>query len=333
MFIVQNYSVAVIFCVVTMLCWGSWANTQKLSAGKWPYEFFYWDYVWGILFFSLVAAFTAGSFGDQGRSFLVDLGQASRANIGSAFLGGIIFNLANILLTSAIVIAGMSVAFPIGIGIALILGVLVNYWGVQKGDLAILFSGVAFVMLAIVLNSMAYRKANLSSSKLTSKGIFLSIAAGVLMSFFYRFVAASMDLSNFVDPAPLKMTPYTAFVIFALGILASNVVFNTIMMKRPMEGNPLSYKGYFSGRFSMHMVGILGGIIWGIGNLLNLLAAGKAGPAVSYGLGQGATLVAAIWGVLIWKEFRNAKQKVGGLLMGMFACFIVGLLLIIYSGA
>jgi glucose uptake protein len=142
-----------------------------------------------------------------------------------------------------------------------------------------------------------------------------------------------MDLNNFIEPEPLKMTPYTAFVVFAAGILFSNFFFNTIMMKKTLEGPPVSYKDYFSGRFPIHMVGVLGGAIWGTGNLLNLLAAGKAGPAVSYGLGQGATLIAAIWGVLVWKEFKQAKGKVTGLLIGMFSCFIIGLIMIIFSGA
>jgi glucose uptake protein len=333
MFIVQNYSLAIVCCFITMLCWGSWANTQKLVTGKWRYELFYWDYVIGILVFSLAAALTLGSWGHSGRSFTDDIQQASWGNIGSAFLGGIIFNLANILLTAAIAIAGMSVAFPVGIGIALILGVIVNYIGVQKGDPALLFGGVLLVMGAIILNSIAYKKANANSSKASTKGILLSVAAGILMSFFYRFIAASMDLNNFVQPESLKMTPYTAFVVFAVGILASNFFFNTVMMKRPLEGPPVTYKNYFSGKFSLHLVGVLGGAIWGIGNLLNLLAAGKAGPAVSYGLGQGATLVAAIWGVLVWKEFKQAQGKVTGLLIGMFACFILGIVLIIFSGA
>jgi len=332
MFIVESYSLAIIFCFVTMLCWGSWANTQKLVTGKWRFELFYWDYVIGILLFSLVAAFTLGSNGEQGRGFIADLQQASAGNIGSAFLGGIIFNLANILLTAAIAIAGMSVAFPVGIGIALILGVIINYMNVQKGDPVMLFAGVAFVALAIILNAVAYKKTTATTQKPGTKGILLSVVAGVLMSFFYRFIAAAMDVNNFENPEPLKMTPYSAFFIFAVGIVASNLFFNTVMMKKPLEGTPLTYRDYFKGRFSLHLVGILGGAIWGVGNLFNLIAAGKAGPAVSYGLGQGATLVAAIWGVLVWKEFKNSSRQVSWLLTGMFLFFLAGLGLIIYAG-
>jgi glucose uptake protein len=333
MFIVENYSLAILFCSITMLCWGSWANTQKLVTGRWRYELFYWDYVWGIVLFSLIAALTMGSTGEHGRGFLTDLQQASTANITSAFIGGIIFNLANILLTAAISIAGMSVAFPIGIGIALILGVVINYIGLQKGDPVFLFAGALLITFAIILNAIAYRKAGDQTQKAGKKGIVISVIAGILMSFFYRFIARAMDLNNFVDPEPLKMTPYSAFFIFGIGILVSNLVFNTVMMRKPLDGPPVTYKEYFTGKFSLHLIGILGGAIWGLGNLFNLLAAGKAGPAVSYGLGQGATLVAAVWGVLVWKEFKNSQAKVTGLLAGMFICFILGLAFIIMSGA
>lgn len=332
MFIVQDYSLAVVFCFITMLCWGSWGNTQKLAGKTWRYELFYWDYVTGILILSLIFAFTLGSMGEHGRPFLEDLAQAERSNILSAFLGGIIFNAANILLSTAIAIAGMSVAFPVGIGIALVLGVLVNYIGSQKGDPFLLFLGVALITIAIIVNAIAYKRATSGSQKISTKGLVVSILAGVLMSFFYRFVAASMDLENFQDPAAGKMTPYTAVVIFSLGIFISNFLFNTLLFKKPISGPPTSYREYFRGSFATHLVGILGGLIWGVGNSLNLIAAGKAGAAISYGLGQGATLVAALWGVFIWKEFSQAPKGVNGLLAVMFLFFLAGIVSIIMAG-
>lgn len=334
MFIVNNYPLAIIFCVITMLCWGSWGNTQKLAGKTWRYELFYWDYVIGVLVLSLIFAFTIGSNGSAGRSFLTDLAQADMKNIGSAFLGGIIFNAANILLSAAIAIAGMSVAFPVGIGLALVLGVIINYFGAQKGDPFFLFLGVGLVTIAIIINAFAYKKASSGGGqKVSSKGIFISICAGLLMSFFYRFVAASMDLNNFEAPAAGLMTPYTAMVIFALGIFASNFIFNTIVMKKPINGgDPTNYKAYFRGKFPIHLVGILGGIIWGIGNSFNLIAAGKAGAAISYGLGQGATLVAALWGVFIWKEFKNSPKGTNSMLAAMFIFFVIGIISIIYAG-
>lgn len=332
MFIIEDYSLAVVFCVITMLCWGSWANTQKLSSQSWRFELFYWDYVIGILIFSLLSAFTLGSIGSEGRSFLTDLQQASGENLQSAFLGGVIFNAANILVAAAIAIAGMSVAFPVGIGLALILGVIVNYSSAQKGNAALLMAGVALVAVAIVLNAVAYRKKNQTDRTVSTKGILLALAGGLLMSFFYRFIAVAMDLDNFAQPAVGKMTPYTAVFIFSTGIFVSNFFFNTLLIYRPFAGSPLRYADCFKGKLSTHGVGVLGGLIWGVGNSFNLIAAGKAGPAISYGLGQGATLVAALWGVFIWKEFKGAPAGTNRLLVAMFACFIIGLALLILAG-
>jgi glucose uptake protein len=262
-----------------------------------------------------------------------DISQASSSNIGSALLGGIIFKAANILLSASISIAGMAVAFPVGIGLALVLGVMVNYFGAEKGNPTLLFTGVAFITLAILLNAIAYSKASKGNRQVSSKGILLSIVAGILMSFFYRFIAASMDLQNFTSPEVGKMTPYTAVFIFSLGILISNFLFNSILIKKPFDGPPTSYSAYFKGRFPTHLVGILGGLIWGLGNSFNLIAAGKAGPAISYGLGQGATLIAALWGVFIWKEFKNSPKGTNTLIGAMFLFFIIGLGFIIYAGA
>lgn len=332
MFIVENYGTAVLFCIITMLCWGSWANTQKLAGKTWRFELFYWDYVMGILLFSIISALTLGSVGEKGRSFIADLQQADAANLGSAILGGVIFNAANILFSAAIAIAGMAVAFPVGIGLALVLGTLVNYFGEQKGNATLLFSGVALVAIAIIINAMAYKKSNANGQAVSTKGIVISLVAGLLMSFFYRFIAASMDLQNFESPATGKMTPYTAVFVFSIGIFISNFLFNTILMRKPVQGTQVSYADYFKGKLSTHFVGILGGLIWGLGNSFNLIAAGKAGPAISYGLGQGATLIAALWGVFIWKEFKNSPKGTSALITAMFIFFIAGLGLLIYAG-
>jgi glucose uptake protein len=334
MFIVQNYPLAVLLCFITMLCWGSWGNTQKLAAKTWRYELFYWDYVIGIVLLSLIFGFTLGSIGEQGRSFLADIAQVSTNNFWSAFAGGIVFNASNILLSASISLAGMSVAFPVGVGLALVFGVFINYFSAPKGDPVILFAGVALIVIAIILNGLASGKASSSAevSKNKKKGIIIAICAGVLMSFFYRFVASAMDLNNLESPTPGMLTPYGAFFIFSLGILGSNFIFNTIVMKKPFVGDPVNYSSYFKGNLSTHLVGILGGIIWGVGTALNYIAAGKAGPAISYALGQGAPMIAALWGVFIWKEFKGASKLVNLLLTFMFILFIAGLVMIVVSG-
>ena len=333
MFIVQSYPLAIFFCFVTMLCWGSWGNTQKLAAKTWRYELFYWDYVIGLLLFSLLSAFTLGSFGTEGRSFLDDLMQADGRNLFSAFLGGVVFNASNILLAAAVALCGMSVAFPVGVGLALVLGVLINYFGAAKGDPLFIFLGVALIAAAIVMNGLAYRMARTGKRKLTAKGLLISVAAGTIMAFFYRFVASSMDLDSFTAPAAGKMTPYTAVVVFATGVFVSNFLFNTIAMKCPVEGTPVRPSEYFGGTFRTHLVGMLGGAIWCLGESFSMIASGKAGAAISYGLGQGATLVSALWGILIWKEFRGAPGASVLCNAGMFVLFLAGLGLLIYAGA
>ena len=246
MFIVDSYALAVVFCFVTMLCWGSWGNTQKMAAKTWRYELFYWDYVIGMFLFALILSLTMGSFGSEGRPFLQDLGQASGANIASALLGGVIFNASNILLSASTALAGMAVAFPLGVGLALVLGVIINYAGAPKGDPVILFVGVALIVAAIVCNGIASGRMQKGAggNSNSRKGIVLAMVAGVLMSFFYRFVAAAMDLDHFENPTAGMLTPYSALFILSAGVLLSNFVFNTYVMKRPFVGAPVSYREY-----------------------------------------------------------------------------------------
>ena len=330
MFIIQNYSTAVIFCVITMLCWGSWGNTQKLAAKTWRSELFYWDYVLGIVLMALLFALTLGSNGEAGRSFFDDLRQANSSSIVTVFVGGVIFNLANILLIAAISIAGLSVAFPVGIGIALVWGVISNYIKVPSGNFLIIFSGVVLISIGIVVNSIAYKKLTSGTQRLSAKGLVISVVAGVLMAQFYGFVVDGM-IKDFTLPEGGKVTPYTAIVVFSLGILISNFLFNTVLMRNPVQGAPVNYADYFKGKFRNHITGVLGGMIWCIGMTFSIIASEKAGPAISYGLGQGAVLVAALWGVFIWKEFKSAPKGTNIFLLVMFVCFISGLGLIIYS--
>ena len=330
MFVVHSYPLAVFFCVLTMLGWGSWATTRKLAPADWRFELFYWDYTLGVLLITLAFGLTLGSSGTEGRAFFPDLAQASNASVISALLGGAIFNLANILLVAAIEIAGMAVAFPVGIGLALIIGIIMNYLAAPVGNVALLFAGVFLVILAIVLDAMAYRRLAGGSSRTGAKGLLLSVVCGVFMGIFYRFVAAAM----YADPAHAtggKMGSYAATFVFAVGIVLSSFVWNTLAMKRPLIGAPVGFRDYRAGNLRTHLIGILGGLIWGAGTSFNLIAAGRAGFAISYGLGQGATMIAAFWGVFVWKEFRAAPAGTSKLLAAMFGSFLIGLALIVLA--
>jgi glucose uptake protein len=355
-FVVDNNLMAIVFCVVTMLCWGSWANTQKAVGSRWRFELFYWDYVFGVVLASLVFAFTLGSMGATGRGFVADLTQANLSNIGSAFLGGVVFNAANILLVAAIALSGMAVAFPVGIGLALVLGVLVNYIGGDKAaNPWLLFVGVGLVTAAIVLDAKAYRKLDGTASSSSTKGLVLAVLCGILMSTFYFLVgrtlgkveihpdAAHAEIVKLLDVtaenlrlqgATLqagKLTAYTANTVFAFGILLSSFVFNIAIMLKPFVGEPVPLGDYFKGAAKDHIWGIVGGMIWAVGMTLNIAASGQVSPAVSYGLGQGATMVAAFWGVFVWREFRGAPAGTTPLLALMFILFIAGLGLVIVS--
>ena len=249
----------------------------------------------------------------------------------SAFIGGVVFNASNILLAASVSLAGMAVAFPLGVGLALVLGVFINYFSAPKGDPVFLFLGVSLVVLAIMCNGIAAGKTSSAHSG-RKKGVILAVLAGILMSFFYRFVASAMDLDNFSSPTPGMATPYTAFVIFAMGIFCSNVLFNTLTMKHPFAGSPVGYADYFRGKFAVHLVGILGGCVWGLGTALSYIAAGKAGAAISYALGQGAPMIASLWGIFIWKEFAHSSRSTYWLLTLMFVLFISGLGLVVMAG-
>ncbi len=330
MILVQNYTLAVLMCVLAMVCWGSWQNTQNLAGKSWRFELFYWDFILGILVFSLIMAFTFGSMGTSGRDFISDLKQASAGNLLSAALGGAIWNLGTLLLVAAISIAGMSVAFPIGGGIGWILGIFINYAGSPEGNPWLLFGGTLVIMFAILFSVFAYRRLAKTQKKAPFKGIILSVAAGLLIAFFYRFVASAMD-TEFVPETAGKITSYTAVVFFSLGALFCTMIFNPYFMMKPVQGAPVKMQDYFNGTGKMHFYGLLGGAIWCLGNSVSFMAVGSASPAISYGLSNSAPVVAALWGILVWKEFRDAPAGTNRLLVLMFACYLIGLSLIVYS--
>ena len=336
MILVQNYSLAIFFTILAMICWGSWPNTQKLAEKNWRFELYYWDMVIGILIMGLIAALTVGSMGDYGRTFLQDIQQADSRSIISAMIGGVLWNLGNILMVAAIAVAGMSVGFPIGGGIAWVLGILVNYVliildkGKSDDNSLLLFLGVAVIVIAILLSMQAYKRLANEQKKPTSKGILLSVFAGLLIAFYYGFVVNSLD-NNFVAGGTGTFTPYSAIVFMSIGIFVSTFLFNPIFMARPVQGSTVKISEYFKGSIRTHLMGILGGAIWMMGMILSFMAAGSAGPAISYALSNAAPVVAILWGVLVWKEFVAAPKGTNTLLVIMFIAYLIGLTLITYS--
>ncbi len=336
MTVIYDYGIAIVFTVVAMICWGSWANTQKMAQKSWRFELFYWDLMVGLLAGSLIAAYTIGSTGSVGRSFHEDLAMADASSIFFALMGGVLWNIGNILLVAAIAVAGMSVAFPIGGGMAWVLGIAFNYLLVMLAGQNptnmpyVLWIGVLMIIVAIVLSSRAYKLVAKVQRKPSAKGILLSVAAGLFIAFFYGFVVKSLD-GQFVPGGTGSLTPYTAIFFFACGIVVSTLVINPVFMRFPVQGKAVSMRLYWKGSLKEHFAGFLGGLIWMSGMVVSLLAAGAANPAISYAMSNAAPVVAILWGLFIWKEFRGAPSGTNRLLVTLFICYLTGLVLITYS--
>jgi glucose uptake protein len=318
-----TYPVALCLMILTMLCWGSWANTLKLCPG-YRFQLFYWDYAIGMAVGAVFWGLTAGSLGHAGAPFLTDLKQTSIGPIIYAMIGGAIFNVANLLLVAAIEVAGLAVAFPVGIGLALVIGAISNYVIKPEGNPLLLFGGVALVVVAIILDAAAYRAREGTARATTLRGIVISLACGLLMGCFYPFVAHALN----GEPGKTPPGPYAVTLFFTIGLLISTVPANLQLMKKPLDGQaPVDGADYRCAPFGWHLAGVLGGAIWCTGGVANFVASGAhlVGPAVSYSIGQGATMVSACWGVFVWREFAGAPRRANVFLVLMFLFFLIGL--------
>ncbi len=320
MYLPQSYSVALLFMIGSMLCWGSWANTLKLCSG-YRFQLFYWDYIIGLFAGTILWGGSLGTLGSMGPRFIQDVLAASPYALMAAAAGGVIFNVANILLVAAIEVAGMAVAFPLGIGLALIIGSISSYVLFPQGNPWLLFGGIALVVTAIVCDSLAYRERETGSKVDSWRGIAISLVSGILMGGFYPLVSKAMTGSN-------ALGPYATALAFVCGVALCAIPVNYFFMKHPIDGGSrVSMHSYWVAPGSWHLAGIFGGIIWASGAILNFVASRVhfIGPAISYSIGQGATMVSACWGVFVWHEFRSPTPRIRCLLFWMFTCFLAGL--------
>jgi glucose uptake protein len=320
MFTPHSLAVALLMMITSAICWGSWANTYK-GVKNYRFELFYWDYAVGIFLISLILAMTMGSTGNDASSFLNNVHSADGSNIVSTMIGGAIFNLANLLLVAAIDMAGLSIAFPVSIGIALVVGVVLSYALQPKGNAGLLALGVACALIAVVLDGKAYGSLVASGRSVSKKSIITCIVSGVLMGLWAPFVARAMTAGN-------PLGPYSIAVFLTFGALLSCLIWNVYFMKKPLVGEPVSFSGFFSGPVSGHALGLLGGFTWGVGMVFNLVAANFTGVAISYAIGQSAPMVAALWGVFAWHEFRGAGARARTFLFFMFVFYCLAILLV-----
>ena len=320
MFTPHTLGIALFMMITSAICWGSWANTYK-GVKNYRFELFYWDYAVGIFLISLILALTMGSTGHDANSFLNNVHSADTKNIISTMVGGAIFNLANLLLVAAIDMAGLAVAFPVAIGIALVVGTVSSYVLQPKGSIVLIAAGVVCAIIAVIMDGKAYGSLAIAGREVSKKSIVVCIVSGVLMGLWAPFVARAMTNGN-------TLGPYSIAVFLTLGALLSCLIWNIYFMKHPLVGEPVSFAGFFSGPMSGHALGLLGGFIWGIGMVFNLVAASFTGVAISYAIGQSAPMVAALWGVIAWKEFAGAPQKAKIYLGLMFVFYCLGILLV-----
>jgi len=338
MIVLQSYWVAIMFCVFAMICWGSWQNTQKMVQRGWRFELFYWDLALGILIMATIAAFTVGSLGETGRPFLEDLKQADTSSIVYAMLGGFLWNMGNLLMVAAISVAGMSVAFPIGGGIAWVLGIILNYINiVMKGgnptdNPLMLWIGIVFIVIAIIISGKSYNNLSKTKKKTSLKGIILSVLAGTFIAFFFPVVINSFDPA-FVGSGKGTLTPYSGVFFMAIGIVITTAIINPIYMRKPVDGPPVKMSEYKTGTTKTHMLGMLGGGIWALGTIFSYMAVGAANPAIAYALSNAAPVVAILWGLFVWKEFKGAPKGTNTLLILLFVGYLIGLVLITMSNA
>jgi glucose uptake protein len=320
MFTPPSFAVALLMVIASAVCWGSWANTYK-GTRNYRFELFYWDYALGILLISVILAFTMGSMGASGAGFLANVHTADGSNIAMALVGGAIFNVANLLLVAGIDMAGLAVAFPVSIGIALVVGVVLSYALQPKGNAMLLAWGVLAAVIAVIAIGKAYANLGSSGRTATRKSIVVCIISGVLMGSFAPFVTRALTRGN-------TLTPYSIAVFFTLGAFLCCFVVNVYFMKNPLVGQPVDFRDFFRARAADHMLGLLGGFVWGLGTVFNFVAAGFTGVAISYAIGQSAPMVAALWGVLVWNEFAGSGGRARGYLGLMFIFYVLAIVLV-----
>jgi len=323
MFVPLTFGIALLMMITSTVCWGSWANTYKLTR-NYRFELFYWDYALGIVIISLILALTLGSTPSNSTSFMNNVRAADTSNIAYALIGGAIFNIANLLLVAGIELAGLAIAFPISIGIALIVGVVMSYGLQPKGSPVLLATGVVLAIAAVVMIGKAYGQLPSGGRTVSRKSVVVCIISGVLMGSFAPFVTRALTAGH-------TLSPYSISVFFTFGALLCCFVVNVYFMRRPLSGTPVSFSGYFTARPSYHTLGLLGGAVWGLGTVFNFVAASLTGVAISYAIGQAAPMVAALWGVLVWKEFSGANTKAKAYLVAMFVSYVLALTVISYA--
>jgi glucose uptake protein len=326
---------------ISLLCLGSWITTFKLAGKRWRFEFFSLDFALGAVLLSLIAALTVGNTA-------ADLPFSDRVLLSSktaqalVFSAGFIFGLANLLLLGAVSLLGIAGAFPISIGLGVIVYALLNFRSYHSFAAA---TGLALLGVGVFLDARACRLQDLAmppakkavtqaagaKGARSLKGLIVALIGGVLFGVFYSLAEGGLY-------GDLGLGPYAGLLYFCLGILVSTLVFSVVFFNIALEGGSLTLRSYLAGQLRQHLLGIVGGAIWAAGALTAFLAkirvpeAGRLQAFVG-ALPLASALLAALWGILIWREFASAPKRARGSVMGTAALLAVSLLLITWASA
>ena len=344
-----TFATALCLLILSILAWGSWANFQKL-AGKWRFELFYYDYSLGVVICAVIAAFTFGSMLPRELTFQDNLLIAGYHQMAYAGAAGAVFNLGNVLLVAAISMSGMAVAFPMALGLALAMQALGNF---HQSNAIVLFGGIVLLLVAVLTNAFAYsgyvdarqfaaaaalqadprdnpRNNPRAKSRVrppsAGPAILLSVLSGILLGLSYPLIEMARTGGSGV-------APYGLAVLFGGGVLFSTLLYIPFFINFPVHGQPIEFAAYFRGTRNQHLLGILGGAVWMVGAIANFLTVNAPAPGLAvqgtgYELGQSAAIVSSLWGVLAWREFKNASDRVKILLVGTLVLFLTGLAMI-----
>jgi glucose uptake protein len=349
MILAQNHFQAILLLVIGALCWALWAGMHKMTT-KWRYELFCVDFALGFAIASFIYAFTVGSLGFDGFSFLDDMMHAGKRQWIFAFSAGIVFNLANMILLGAVSVAGLSVAIPLGLGISSIFGLGAALIFGRVGHPLLVFAGSACFLVGVVLAAVSYtflisdrqdrlvkegkakiapqvpgmNKGMIASTDAPSatKGLLLSGVAAALMWIMYPLI-------NKAREGEAGLGPYALMALFSVGVFISTFVFDLFLINLPIDGEPIEPFEYMRGSLKAHLAGIFAGILLSSGILAELVSAGgppeaQPGMLMTYGLKQLAPLVGGCAGIWIWKELKGAESRVRGIFYTFALLFAAG---------
>jgi len=334
MILPQTYPVVLALMILSLVCLGSWAAMFKL-AGRWRFELFYLDFAVGLIAAAAIYGFTVGNLGFDGFNFLDDLQHAGKRQWLFAFLAGVIFNLANMLLIAAVSVAGMAVSFALGIGIAVLVGTGLAAASRPPSNTLMLTLGCILMLTCVVVAAASDRMLEIArhevlarAGRATStrrpssiKGILLAAVAGVLMGVYSPLLEKARG-------GEVGMGPYALTAMFALGAFFTSPIFDIFFMNLPVQGEPLDFGMIVNTSAKQHLLGLLSGVIWCTGALAAMVAASvpdeiRAGPVLSYMLEHSWPVLAALWGILAFREFKEGDARVsilGVLMLVLFLC-------------